>query len=90
MWISPELPDEDLVLSKAAMFNLGFRLTTITGKDVWDENGDLKLEFLNGNEDLGDEPPKAEDIEVKEVQDRMRPQVSCWVRHFAEDSKIFQ
>ncbi|MCP3684631.1 MAG: retroviral-like aspartic protease [bacterium] len=24
LWISPELPDEDLVLSKAAMFNLGF------------------------------------------------------------------
>ncbi|MCP3686062.1 MAG: retroviral-like aspartic protease, partial [bacterium] len=24
LWISPELSDEDLVLSKAAMFNLGF------------------------------------------------------------------
>ncbi len=38
------------------------------GKDVWDENGDVKLEFLNDDEDLEDEPPKAEDIEVKEVQ----------------------
>ncbi|MCP3681941.1 MAG: hypothetical protein GY861_04550, partial [bacterium] len=43
-------------------------MTTITGKDVWDENGDVKLEFLNDDEDSEDEPPKAEDVKIEEVQ----------------------
>ncbi|MCP3682074.1 MAG: hypothetical protein GY861_05225 [bacterium] len=68
LWISPKLSDEDLVLSKAAMFNLGFRLTTITGRDVWDENGEVKPEFVADNEDSEDEPPKTEEVEFEEEQ----------------------
>ncbi len=73
LWISPELSDEDLVLSKAAMFNLGFRLTTITGRDVWDENGEVKPEFVADEENSEDEPPKAEEVEINEEQQPLFP-----------------
>ncbi|MCP3681438.1 MAG: hypothetical protein GY861_01990, partial [bacterium] len=59
------------------MFNLGFRLTTITRRDVWDENGQVKPEFVEDEENSEDEPPKVEEVKINEEQQPLFPLFLC-------------
>ncbi len=73
LWISPGLLNEDIALSKAAMFNLGFRLVTKTGKDIWDENGNDLQDLSEELADFEDEPSGIQEVEVKESLPIMLP-----------------
>ncbi len=79
LWIMPNIKGEDLVLSKLAMFSLGFSLVTYTGRDVWDEEGNIKQEFLEESEDSLDEPPKLEDVDIEEQSQLQLPEYPLFV-----------